>query len=145
MSLTFTLENVVTIFTGIYTAINIVRAGYSIYQNRLLELDNVIRDSVQFTWENFVREKKQKNVWNNLAKIKATNLAVDYVEQRISLRCLCNRTRLRRLIIEQVDTRKYGKTYKTYALNTLPKLPSPLKANISNIATNSISNTLVIV
>ena len=102
-----------TVFTCIFTFINIIRACYSMHMSRHYELENVVRDAVQCVWENFVREKKQKNIWNNLAKIKATTMAVEFVEQRISLTCLCNRARLRRLIIEQVEVRKYGRTFKS--------------------------------
>ena len=62
-----TITTIATSFTAIYSFINILRAAYAFYSTRFIELDNVIKDAVQETWETFVKERKHKNLWSELA------------------------------------------------------------------------------
>lgn len=84
-----------------------VRGLYSIHASRVNELNNIVKDAVQYVYETDVKDKKKAKKWTAYSKINATNLAINYVNARISMTCLTSPARLRRMIIDEVETRKY--------------------------------------
>jgi hypothetical protein len=106
------MNAVITFLTALYTFFNIIRAIYALQATRYVELENVIKDAVQHVWDSYTKERKEQGVWNNVCKIKATELAESYVKKRIRLVFLVNDQRLRRLIKEQVEYRKLGRKEK---------------------------------
>lgn len=103
----YNIQNIATLFTAIYTVINIFRVTYHIQVARTNELNAVVKDAVQYVWDTYVyQRKKSDGVWNNLSKIEASNRAYEYVKSRINLCCLADAYRVERLIKEEVNNRK---------------------------------------
>jgi len=100
------LENLATIFTVMYTFINMFRVLYHIHVTRMVELDNVIKDAVQYTYDTYVKDRKFNGVWNNATKIQATNLAFEYTINKTNTCCLVKKHRMMRLIKDEVSVRK---------------------------------------
>ena len=100
------VQNLATIFTVIYTFINMFRVMYHIHITRLVELDNVIKDAVQKTYDIYVKERKYNGIWNNATKIQATEQAYQYVVAQMNLCCLGKKPRIVRQIKDEVAMRK---------------------------------------
>lgn len=102
----FSMQGMITVFTALYTFIQVVRGVYGIQNSRYSELRNVIKDGVQFVWDTYVKERKEQGVWNNTCKNKATELCLVYIKEKITLTGLVKKERLIRLIKEEVSYRK---------------------------------------
>jgi len=79
---------------------------YHIHISRVVELNNVIKDGVQQTYDLYVKERKHHGVWNNATKINATEQTYDYVASKMILCGLGSRERILRLIKDEVHIRK---------------------------------------
>ena len=105
----FSLDTMITVFTALYTFIQVIRAVYGIQSSRFQELQNTIKDGVQFIWDTYVKDRKEQGVWNNTCKNKATDLCIGYVRENMSTKLLVSEHRLRRLVKEAVEYRKIAR------------------------------------
>ena len=112
----FSLDTMITFFTALYTFIQVIRAVYNIQGSRFQELQNTIKDGIQFIWDTYVKDRKEHGLWNHVCKNKATDLCIAFVNENMSTKLLVTEHRLRRLIKEAVAYRKITRSDKLHNL-----------------------------
>ena len=133
MGAIFSVDNILTFLTGVYTLVNTVHFIQSIYDSRITELRELIKDAVHNTYHSSVFTDTPDYEGLTVEKKElATASSITFIKNHMKFATiLISEVRLKRFIMEEIEESKGNRTERDLISGNTKSTKNPIhKRNI---------------